>query len=810
VVPKILKTHKVKKGETISGIALKHYGSNTRDKWIMIAEANPGVINPKTFLVRSGDTINIPEINMIKEKENNSMTAKKAPIHKKETSTAPLLSRNVPEPTSYTGNFYVKLPFREEDYFAPTKTNAPDYALKFSSVGKGVVEVDHNEKLAITGDRTICAWIYIDDLNGFFPVLQKTSGNNIGSGYSLWVVSGVVMVQVTRDKERDITIQTPTPCIAAGRWQHIAFSREGNLVKIFVNGEEKHQEEVDGIEDSGGPFQLATVGMIDQVQIWERAFSEDDFAIYMNSTISGYESGLVASWSMNDGTGKKVTDDSPNQLNGKIKGKVDWVFSNRSLNQSMQVKVDEQTLNEKIEAALNEGEFDPNVFPEISAWITTEMERSTVVKMLNKEGKENLVAHYMAGERLRIFRSVAGGLSYDFVGDPSKVESSMFLIETYRLSSFLGAYGVGRTVKTFSLLPGEKSTISISTYKKSKETASSASSIFDSYNQESANDFSNEMANEQSDIIKSDDSLNWNVNAKVDASWGWGSAEVSGGASGSSNSSRESFGKRVSNVTSKHAAKASAKRDVQINTSSETETQQGEETAIQREIENINVSRTLNFIFRQMNQEYITLLHLVDVKIGFGTSGIPQSRRIVPLQELDNLIEEVIVNDKAKRKYVKDFIIGELANIRDYQDKTVSEHQEADPEYPDFLQRVSINNSEGKEVASYYRLRKDFTSTYNDPTTGSQFKTPGIIINADKIVMRTDDVLVDTLLGEGNALDAYSQGLQDQAVTTERVQNEFMDIRNELLRKILNAPDKDSAAEAAGRYQKIFGSVSDD
>src|SRR3712207_8730267 len=31
----------------------------------------------------------------------------------------------------------------------------------------------------------------------------------------------------------------------------------------------------------------------------------------------------------------------------------------------------------------------------------------------------------------------------------------------------------------------------------------------------------------------------------------------------------------------------------------------------------INVSRTLNFVFRQMNQEFITVLHLVDVRVAF-------------------------------------------------------------------------------------------------------------------------------------------------------------------------------------------------
>jgi hypothetical protein len=184
----------------------------------------------------------------------------------------------------------------------------------------------------------------------------------------------------------------------------------------------------------------------------------------------------------------------------------------------------------------------------------------------------------------------------------------LFLIETYRLSSFLGQYGAGRTIKTFSLLPGEKTKVSIKTYSKTEQEAKQASSILDSVTNESTKDFETTLAREQSNKQGYQESFSYEINAKAEASWGFGSAEISGGVKGGTNASREEFAKNVSNTTQKHTSKASAKRDVQINTSYERKEQTGEETSIEREIENINVSRTLNFVFRQMNQEYITLL----------------------------------------------------------------------------------------------------------------------------------------------------------------------------------------------------------
>lgn len=41
------------------------------------------------------------------------------------------------------------------------------------------------------------------------------------------------------------------------------------------------------------------------------------------------------------------------------------------------------------------------------------------------------------------------------------LKPTFLIVEEYRLSNFLGQYGAGRTVKTFSLLPGESTTISV-------------------------------------------------------------------------------------------------------------------------------------------------------------------------------------------------------------------------------------------------------------------------------------------------------------------------------------------------------------
>lgn len=119
--------------------------------------------------------------------------------------------------------------------------------------------------------------------------------------------------------------------------------------------------------------------------------------------------------------------------------------------------------------------------------------------------------------------------------------------------------------------------------------------------------------------------------AEVEATWGWGSAraKVSGGTSGSSTAAREEFTMNVANTVGHNAARASARREVHIDTSLDVQLETGEEEAVERELANINVSRTLNVVFRQMNQEFISVLHLVDVRVAFF-DGYRASRDEVP------------------------------------------------------------------------------------------------------------------------------------------------------------------------------------
>lgn len=402
-----------------------------------------------------------------------------------------------------------------------------------------------------------------------------------------------------------------------------------------------------------------------------------------------------------------------------------------------------------------------------------------ISKELQALDPEDVAIGLNAGKQVYLYQNLNGTTTYRINNKPQEEPNPhIYLIETYQLSSHLGEYGAGRVVKTFSLLPGERTKISVRTFLRSESKRSESSSILDSVTDESATDFQSAIESEQSDKQGYAKTFEYHAEAEAKASWGWGSAKVSGGVKGSTNATREEFSKNIASATEQHTAKASAKRDVEINTSYEVTETNENETSIEREVENINVSRTLNFIFRQMNQEFYTFLHLIDVRVAFF-NGYSTSRREVPLHQLDSLLDEVVKENH--RSAARTAVTDSLQTILDHEGTS----------HTNFI----VDRQVDPQLPPYKRVNKEKMSEYADPITNSNFKLPGIIMAVTKNVMRTEGVIVEAILGEGSALDHYSTQLQEIEIIRLDVKNklalakaEKVKLSNQVVRD--NDPDR--------------------
>lgn len=375
-----------------------------------------------------------------------------------------------------------------------------------------------------------------------------------------------------------------------------------------------------------------------------------------------------------------------------------------------------------------------------------------------------------------------------YIPRPKETNPTLSIVLHLKMSSYLGDYGAGQTVKTFSLLPGERTTITVRSYQHDEAKKEQSQNVLDSYSESSADDLQNTVEKETqftSGFSKEDTASKtggWNAGGSVGLNLGFLSIGGGGGGQGSStegstfNSSVQTqVGSLVGSV-SHHVSKADSMRQIEVNSeSSNLRITENEETIV-RQLENINKSRVLNFVFRQLLQEYFSITYLHDVSFVYY-NGLPESRRTVKLAQLPELLREILVNEEAVKE-VKNQVYSYLCSIYDYQG-AMSSFIEKVEETP-----VSCIDPEIKFPAtSYVRKRKGLKQVYNEKSVD------GIILDVTHRVMRTPSLVVDALLGQGEALDCYNQNLQMAAVTAAQLNNGILELQNNTLEYNLKESD---------------------
>lgn len=396
-----------------------------------------------------------------------------------------------------------------------------------------------------------------------------------------------------------------------------------------------------------------------------------------------------------------------------------------------------------------------------------------------------------------------------YVKQPPSPTPYFAVVEQYTTCSYLGDYGAGRTIKTFSLLPGEKTTINVRTYKDISSTKSTSENVLDSFSESSTNELEKlieEETNKSSNTTVGSSSTNsqtrsGNVGGNVGvALFGIVNIGASGGyESGSSTSSTNSTSAtRASNVRTvnsaldKHISNSNSNRQIDINTTTSQTSTEGEETTTVRELQNINKSRTLNFVFRQLLQQYVTITYLSNIKIAF-CNGYEESLRVVDVEELDKLLEDTIQPEHIEE--VRNTILKPYCTVFNYQDQPVQ-----------FIEKTTYNFGEClglDEEEIFWRIRKDLEDTYQHPGGGLEIKVNGPILKVKTHTLKTSSYVTDAFLGQGEALDCYNMKLQDADAIKSQLDNLGILQQMEAIQSITDP------AQRAELYNKVFGKCCD-
>jgi hypothetical protein len=363
------------------------------------------------------------------------------------------------------------------------------------------------------------------------------------------------------------------------------------------------------------------------------------------------------------------------------------------------------------------------------------------------------------------------------------------IIETWELRSYLSDYGLGRTLQTFSLLPCERTTISVATWRTDAAAREDATSIFDSSDIAAQTRFASHVSAETGSAFQ--DQGGWSLSVATSASASadafglvQGSASVESGFAADHQEASQRWSSDLRQAASEHASQVNNSRRQAVESSSNTTTASGTTTTAVREVANTNLRRVLNFVFREVNQTYETHVVLRDIKVAFY-NGRPGSAEIVPIIQLRRLIRRHFREERqeAAARFVLALCaerldlhgnpvpvlqVGHRSDGRHYQWQHAVLNGEGELDFrgsplsgdvrwrfaPGPLSSGTRPTADRQPVASAQQ------ASYRQPSGDAQHEVDGLITDVAKVVLRTDNIVVEALLGQADAVDPYASELQ--------------------------------------------------
>ena len=215
------------------------------------------------------------------------------------------------------------------------KKNTPlaNYALNFDG---------SNDHLVTNGGTISSAWSAEVWFKKASNQRAHNFTNNANSGNSgTWSLrlgqwNNTNKVGITKYGVKDYYINDSKADLDIGKWEHVSWTYESNLVTVYVNGESL------GTTFSLGPLANGAIlywniigkspshslhGEIDEVWIWNDVRTLTEIIDNMFKELNGNENGLIAYYKMTEGSGTTGTDNSSNSNNGTIAGAA-WVTAN--------------------------------------------------------------------------------------------------------------------------------------------------------------------------------------------------------------------------------------------------------------------------------------------------------------------------------------------------------------------------------------------------------------------------------------------------------------------------------------------------
>ena len=189
----------------------------------------------------------------------------------------------------------------------------------------GHVNIDHSSVLDLKNSFTIEAWVKPSQLS---DIVQRIFVKPDAYGFGL---NGKRIRFTTYNHQDYDTVEVEK--LGDGKWHHLAVVLDSNNdASFYVDGE--FLEGISGnipADNNESPCKIGSSnfmeywkGNLADVRLWNSPRSRADIQANMNRRLTGYEEGLVGYWSLEQGKGNVVQDNTPNVNYGEIHGNASW------------------------------------------------------------------------------------------------------------------------------------------------------------------------------------------------------------------------------------------------------------------------------------------------------------------------------------------------------------------------------------------------------------------------------------------------------------------------------------------------------
>jgi hypothetical protein len=282
-----------------------------------------------------------------------------------------------------------------------------------------------------------------------------------------------------------------------------------------------------------------------------------------------------------------------------------------------------------------------------------------------------------------------------------------------------------------------------------------------------------------------------------------GSVNTSGGFSSHEESLSSVASSHVNNFTDLTTAsvnRANQFRNFEVQSESFDKTTSTSFNYLKRTIRNVNTSHVLNFVFRQLVQEYISVTYLHDISI--LVPALNHTLKSIKLEELGSYLSSIGVNESQTKEIIGD-VFQQLNSIYDFQGNCHSmieivprELKKLDPAVitrdKNIVKKIQDLPIIQAKTVFLKRIKRDITNLYDGYEYG------GIIMNVTKRVVNTSSAIVDAILSKGSALDCHNEKLREASLKEKELSNKKTELALEIIGNISDPVEK------AKHFKEIF------